>query len=268
MSAARFDAELLLRHLLGKDRAWIITHGDDALAGEEEALFEEAVRRRAKREPLQYITGTQEFWGLDFIVTPDVLIPRPESEVVVEAALKAAKGFKTPVIVDLCTGSGCIAVSLANELPGTRIFATDRSEKALAVARRNAQRHGVSERIRFLEGDLFGPLDELDIRGKVDVITANPPYIQSGDLPLLQPEVKDHEPEMALVAGPEGIEIAGRIIAAAPRYLGKNGFLIMEMGIGQAEAVIQMVKKTGAYAEPQLLRDLADIDRVMVTRKS
>lgn len=265
--AAAFDAELLLRHILGRDRTWIITHGDDPLGGEQAALFEESVRRRVTREPLQYITGVQEFWGLDFIVMPDVLIPRPETELVVEAALKAAESIKTPLIVDLCTGSGCIAVSLAKELPESRIFAIDRSRKALGVARQNAQRHGVSDHVRFLEGDLFGPLEELDIRGKMDIITANPPYVRSGDLPLLQPEVKDYEPGMALIAGPEGTEIAGRIIAAAPEFLRKNGFLIMELGQNQADAVVGMVEETRAYTELELLKDLAEIDRVIVAKK-
>ncbi len=267
IQTARLDAELLLRHVLGKDRSWIITRGNDALDNEHLALFEEAVRRREKREPLQYITGRQEFWGLDFIVTPDVLIPRPETELVVEAALRTAGEHASPAIVDLCTGSGCIAVSLAKELPASRVFAGDRSEKALETSRRNAQRHGVSGRIRFLEGDLFGPLDELDIRGKVDVITANPPYVKSGDLPLLQPEVRDFEPAMALIAGPEGTEIAARIISAAPEFLRKGCPLIMEMGLGQAEALAGMVRKTGAYAPPGILKDLAGIERVIVTRR-
>jgi release factor glutamine methyltransferase len=141
-------------------------------------------------------------------------------------------------------------VSVAKELPEVRIFATDRSEKALSVARRNAQHHDVSGRIRFLEGDLFAPLEELDLRGRVDIITANPPYVKSGDLPLLQPEVRDYEPGIALVAGPAGTEIAERIIAAAPEYLKSGGSLIMEMGMDQAEYIVAMVGRTKAYAEP------------------
>lgn len=264
---ARLDAELLLRHILGKDRAWIITHGNDSLDEGQNAFFEETVRRRATREPLQYIIGKQEFWGLDFIVTPNVLIPRPETELVVEAAIKAAEGYASPIIIDLCTGSGCIAVSLAKELPKGRIFAMDQSEKALEVARRNAQNHDVSDRIRFLEGDLFGPLTELDVRSKVDIITANPPYVKSGDLDGLQSEVRDYEPEMALVAGPEGTEIAERLIRTATEYLRENGVLIMEMGLGQAESLMRMVGETGAYKAPEVLKDLAGIERVIVAKK-
>ncbi len=265
--AAPFDAELLLRHVLGRDRAWIITHGTDPLDGGHLALFEDAVRRRETREPLQHIIGTQEFRGLDFIVTRYVLIPRPETELVVEAVIDAAKEHRPQIIVDLCTGSACIAVSIAKTLPEVRIFATDRSEQALAVARRNAQRHDVSGRIRFLEGDLFAPLEELDLRGRVDIITTNPPYVRSGDLPLLQPEVKDYEPEIALVAGAAGTEIAERIIKAAPEYLRTGGSLIMEMGMDQAESIVTMVGRTKAYAQPVLLKDLAEIDRVIVAKK-
>jgi release factor glutamine methyltransferase len=264
---ARLDAELLLRNILSKDRAFIFTHGNDALSNGQDALFEKDVRRRITREPLQYIIGRQEFWGLDFFVAPGVLIPRPETELVVEAAIKATEGYASPLIIDLCTGSGCIAVSLAKELSRGRIFASDQSEKALSVARRNAQNHGVSDRIRFLEGDLFGPLQELDVRGKVDIITANPPYVKSADLDGLQPEVRDYEPEMALVAGPEGTEIADRIIRAAPEYLRKNGVLIMEMGIGQAETLMRMVSETGAYQAPEVLKDLAGIERVIIAAK-
>lgn len=265
--AAAFDAELLLRHVLGRDRAWVLAHGSDALPGEQQADFERAVSRRAQREPLQYIAGVQEFWGLDFEVTPDVLIPRPETELVVETALKAARQTPSPLIVDLCTGSGCIAISLAKHLPGARIFATDASGKALSVARRNAQRHGVADRIRFLEGDLFGPLEELDLFERADIITANPPYVRADDLPSLQPEVKDHEPRIALVAGPEGTEIAERIIAGAPAYLRKSGILVMEMGMGQAGLLSSKVMGNSAYRDPELLNDLLDIERVLFVEK-
>jgi release factor glutamine methyltransferase len=167
------------------------------------------------------------------------------------------------VIVDVCTGSGCIAVSLAKDLPASRIFATDRSGRALAVARENARKHAVGGQIRFLEGDLFRPLDELDLAGKIHVITANPPYIELKDLGLLQPEVRDFEPEIALISGPEGTEIHQRIIADASRFLAKNGALIMEMGIGQSEKLAAMSEATGSFGIPEILKDLAGIDRVI-----
>jgi release factor glutamine methyltransferase len=266
---ARLDAEVLLSHSIRKDRVWLITHRDDVLEDKDQRDFDEAIRRRTKREPLQHLIGNQEFWGLEFIVSSDVLIPRPETEFIIEAALAFAQDRKRQVrIIDLCTGSACIAVSLAKELSASHIIATDASMRALAVARENARNHGVADRIRFLEGDLFGPLEELNIRGQVDIIVSNPPYVKAGDLPTLQPEVRDYEPEMALIAGPEGTEIAAIIIKIASGYLKKNGALIMEMGLGQAEALIRMVDATGEYGKPGILKDLAGIERVMVARKA
>jgi release factor glutamine methyltransferase len=265
---ARLDAEVLLSYLIKKDRAWLITHGQDALEREGQKLFEDAISRRSRREPLQYITRRQEFWGLEFIVTPDVLIPRPETEVLVETAVETVKdGSTRATIADLCTGSGCVAISVAKEITDARVFATDMSKKALAVARENARTHGVSDRIRFFEGDLFQPLEELDLRGRVDVITANPPYIRAGDLPVLQAEVKDYEPEIALIAGPEGTEIQKKIIERAPAFLKKQGALIMEMGLGQVETLTRMVASAGAYEKTETLKDLAGIDRVIKATK-
>jgi len=268
ISNARLDAEVLFSHIFVRDRAWIITHRNDALDEARLPLFEAAVNRRAHREPLQYITGRQEFWGLDFNVTPDVLIPRPETELVVESALKIIRpAGRAVVVVDLCTGSGCIAVSLAKESDTVRIFATDTSERALAVAKGNAQNNKVSDRIRFLEGDLFGPMVELDLQGRVDLIVSNPPYVRSGDVPALQPEVRDFEPQLALTAGPEGTEIQERIIDAAPGFLRQGGSLIMEMGQGQSEPLIGIVKDTCKYKIPEILQDLAGIERVIIARK-
>jgi release factor glutamine methyltransferase len=264
---ARLDAEFLLRHALGKDRAWLLVHMQDRLDEQGQRPFEQSIERRKLREPLQYITGSQEFWGLPFKVTPDVLIPRPETEFVVEAALKAVSGIDMPVIVDLCTGSGCIAISLAKELPKARVFATDRSDRAVHMARENARKNGVADRIRFLKGDLFGPLEEMDLRGRIDGIAANPPYVRSGDLTTLQPEVRDFEPEMALVAGPEGTEIAERIIHQAPEYLKPGGSLIMEMGIGQAAALRKIIEKTHQFGPIGIVKDLAGIERIIVAHK-
>lgn len=264
---ARLDAELLLGHALGRDRAWLLVHMQDQFEGPGQRLYEKYIDRRAVREPLQYITGVQEFWGLPFIVTPDVLIPRPETELVVESAIRSMRTVAAPVFIDLCTGSGCIAVSLAREYPRARIFATDRSEPALDIARRNARQNGVADRIRFLEGDLFEPLNETDLIGRVDAIVTNPPYIRSDELPALQPEVRDFEPEMALIAGPAGTEIAERIIGESPVYLRSGGSLIMEMGMGQTDALRTIIAAAGAYAEPEVLKDLAGIERVILAKK-
>ena len=265
---AHWDAELLLCHALGRDRAWLLIHMQDPIADQGRRIYEQCVDQRATREPLQYITGLQEFWGLPFFVSTDVLIPRPETELIVERTLSSTGTNDLPIIVDLCTGSGCVAVSLAKELRRARIFATDLSGAALDIARRNALQNGVAERIRFLEGDLFTPLSRLDLIGRIDVITANPPYIRNDELPHLQPEVRDFEPEMALISGPTGTEIAERIIHAAATYLRPGGSLIMEMGLGQAEALRKFIVYTGQYIAIEVLKDLAGIERVIAARKT
>jgi release factor glutamine methyltransferase len=265
---ARFDAELLLAQAVRQNRAWIFAHGTDPLDAGARERFLRAVARRMHREPLQYILGTQEFRGLDFLVTPSVLIPRPETEVVVEAAVgRLRKTAKRTAIIDVCTGSGCIAVAVAKELGNARIFATDRSPEALTVARENARLHDVSERIRFFEGDVFEPLRGADLLRQVDVITANPPYIPSGEFPGLQLEVRDYEPTAALVAGPKGTEIARRIIDEAAGFLTKDGLLILEMGQGQAEELKRAGEAVNAYGGVSILQDPAGIARVLVLRK-
>ena len=265
---ARWDAELLVCHVLGRDRAWLLAHMQDQIDEQSLRLYERVIDRRAVREPLQYITGRQEFWGLPFKVTPDVLIPRPETEFVVEAALKAVSMAIAPVIIDVCTGSGCIAISLAKELLNAQVFATDRSEQALGIARENARMNQVADRIRFLAGNLFTPVNELDLHGKVDVIATNPPYIPMGDLASLQPEVRDFEPEMALIAGPQGTEIGTAIIRQAPQCLKQGGTLVMEMGMGQTAELSRIVNDTGNYRSLEIVKDLAGIERVLVARKA
>jgi release factor glutamine methyltransferase len=269
VSTARLDAEVLLRHAINRDRAWLLAHMQEELADDARKTFERAVERRSRREPLQYITGRQEFWGIEFMVTPDVLIPRPETELIIESALRSVRDRNGPQwIIDLCTGSGCIAVSLAKELPQARILATDTSSQAISVARGNARRHDVADRIRFFEGDLFGPLEELDIHGQVDIIVSNPPYVSSGDFSALQPEVRDYEPKMALLAGPDGTQVQRRIVNEAPRFLMKHGLLIMEMGLGQADPLAHLIRQRKNYGSLEILKDLAGIDRVIVAQKT
>jgi len=268
VSNARLDAEVLLRAILKKDRAWLLAHIHDALDEEGQKRFERTVGRRARREPLQYITGCQEFWGLEFIVSPDVLIPRPETELIIESVLSRLPDKNGSIrLLDLCTGSGCIAVSLAKELPAAQLFAIDKSPAALAIARNNAQQHGVSNRIRFFEGDLFGPIEELDIHGQVDMIVTNPPYVSLAEQQSLQPEVGKYEPAMALFAGPEGTELQKLIIDGAPGYLKSNGMLVMEMGIGQAERLMNIISMDERYRSSAVIKDLAGIDRVIIACK-
>jgi release factor glutamine methyltransferase len=265
---ARFDAELLLRYVLNKDRAWLLAHIQDSLSAESLTSFQTLVVRREKREPVQHIIGTQEFWGLEFLVTPDVLIPRPETELIIETVLADKERLAgESTIVDLCTGSGCIAISLAEEFPSARIFATDRSAAALAIARKNAQQLDCAGRIRFFEGDLFQPLAELDLHGRVDIIVSNPPYVPDGVRTSLQPEVRDYEPALALFGGVDGTDLHRRIIQAAPEFLKKQGLLVMEIGIDQAETLKQVVHEDGRYYSSEVRKDLAGIDRVIAVQK-
>lgn len=270
ISTARLDAEVLLSHSINKDRAWLITHSHDALDDASHDRFQAAVNRRASREPIQYIVGTREFWGLDFIVTPDVLIPRPETELLVETSIKLARKLqREPVtIIDLCTGSGCIAVSLAKELPEALIIGVDISTKALAMAKENASKHGVLRQVQFFEGDLFQPLEQLGLKGKVDIIISNPPYVPTGLLGYLDPEVKNYEPQTALVAGPHGTELHQRIIEASAAYLRRHGSLLMEMGIGQGEMLLDMLRVSDSFISPAIFKDLAGIDRAIMARKA
>jgi release factor glutamine methyltransferase len=269
ITLARLDAEVLLAHVIKKNRAWIFTHMHDPLDASSRTAFDTAVQRRTKREPLQYIVGFQEFWGLDFRVTPDVLVPRPETELIIELAIKLAGSMNgLPTIIDLCTGSGCIAVSLAKTLPQAIVLALDASAPALAIAEENSALHAVTNRLRFFEGDLLQPLEKLGLFGKIDLIVSNPPYVQTGEYSALQPEVRDFEPQLALVAGPQGIAFHQRIIDAAPVYLKRHGALIMEMGMGQADLLCDMVRQSNTLISPAIFKDLAGIERVLVARKA
>ncbi len=258
--AAR-DAELLARHALGWDRAHYLAHRRDAEPADFEAQYQTLVGRRLRREPPAYILGTREFWGLDFEVTPDVLIPRPESELLVEEALDTAKDDPPATLVDVGTGSGCLAVALAHELPAARVTATDVSAPALAVARRNAERHGVAARVRFVRTDL---LEGLALAA--DLIVANPPYVASRFAAGLQPEVRDHEPAVALFGGADGLDALARIIDQAWRCLRPGGRFVCEFGLGQDEAVRSYFTRRGWTLE-RIRADLQGIDRTAVARR-
>ena len=259
------DAELLLRHVLSTGRAAL--HRDperpvDAMAA---AAYRALVTRRAARTPIQHLTGVQEFWSLAFEVTPDVLIPRPETEHLVEAFLAIPVGA-SPRVVELGTGSGCLAVVAALERPGAAVVATDTSRAALEVAARNATRHGVAARIRFVEGDLLLPLRGLGLAGGVDVLLSNPPYIPDGDLAGLEPEVRDHEPLTALTPGPDGLAAHRRIATGAPEFLRPGGHLVVEIGLGQAAAARSLYEEAG-FEVLAIRPDLAGIERVVVARR-
>lgn len=274
----RLDSEVLLAHLLKLDRVGLYLNFDRPMGKEELADYREMIKRRSAREPLQYITGNQEFWSLDFRVTPDVLIPRSDTEILVEEAVKSVRDHwpmsdekEAPIILDLCTGSGCIAISLAKEIGKAIVYATDASAAALKIAKENADIHGVKDRVVFLEGDLYAALESrpsnTDNRPTVfDLIVSNPPYIKNGDIQNIQPEVRDYEPRMALDGGLEGLDFYKRIIEGASDYLSPDGWLAVEVGEGQADAVADMIKSIGIFEPASTVKDIAGIERVVKTR--
>jgi release factor glutamine methyltransferase len=246
VSEARREAGSLVTHLLNRDRSFILSHAEDSLEPEQLEQFQNYLERRAQGEPLQYITGHQQFFGLDFEVTRDVLIPRPETELLVESALKLAAGREAgPFVCDVGTGSGCVAITLLHELgeiSGTRAVAIDISPAALAVAKRNAARHSVSERIDFVISDGFASLDPENPRQSFfDLIVSNPPYIEERALAGLQREVRDYEPRLALAAGLDGLLIIRRLLVEAGDFLKTGGHFLFEIGFGQSAAVEQLI---------------------------
>jgi release factor glutamine methyltransferase len=261
--SALFAAELLLLRAVGCDRAWLYAHPEHALSHEQSAQFLALIERRAASEPTQYLTGKQEFWGLEFEVNSNVLIPRPETEHVVEVALErlgAARCGNPLRVADIGTGSGCIAIALAKELPLATIYATDISSAALEVARRNAARHGVSDRIKFVECNL---LDGITEPLQFDLVVSNPPYVRRLNLESLPKEVRDHEPHAALFAGEDGLALYPSLIARAAARLAPGGLLALELGIHQFEAVGDMLDAAHGWTRVSAKQDLAGIVRVI-----
>jgi release factor glutamine methyltransferase len=265
-------AELLLMHALGRDRTWMYTHAEALLESAEAENYYALIARRAGGEPTQYLTGKQEFWGLEFEVTPAVLIPRPETEHVMEVALArlGPRGLKIHMntglprerlsVADVGTGSGCLAISLAYELPHADVLATDISEPALEVARRNATRHAVADRIRFLQADLLESFAHES--HSFDLIVSNPPYVASNEAGQLQREVRDHEPSEALFGGPTGVEIYAQLIEQAGALLRSGGILVLELGYNSAEHVRTILTEQNGWTNVTFTNDLAGIPRV------
>ena len=247
-------------HRVAADRERLLSHAELLAA-------RGLVGRRVSREPLQYILGTQEFCGLEFDVNPAVLIPRPETELLVQYVAQRIPVERQATIVDVCTGSGCIAVAIAQLRPRARVIATDLSDSSLDVARQNASRHAAGERITWLEGNLLGPLAGQKLEGCIDVIVSNPPYIAETDWAMLQPEVRLFEPRGALVAGPQGTELHERLLQEAGQYLSPGGVLIMEIGAGQARALRRIVDQISGYRFHQLVYDAAGLERVVIVER-
>jgi release factor glutamine methyltransferase len=262
VAEARREAGSLLSHVIARDRTFLISHAEDLLGDDEWRRFGDAVERRRAGEPTQYITGVQDFYGRSFRVTPDVLIPRPETELLVEAALGVMGA--DAVVCDVGTGSGCIAVTLLCERSEARAVAVDVSEAALEVARLNARALSVEERIEFVRSDCFDELKPAAAR--FDLIVSNPPYVSASMLPGLQREVRDHEPKIALSPGADGLSVIRRLLTDAPQFIRGHGHLIMEIGFDQGEKVQALIDKT-VWTLQTIVPDLQGIPRIVVLQK-
>ena len=258
----RREANSLLAFALEKDKTFLIAHSEYELSSEEKSKFENFLTRRANREPFQYITGKQEFYGLDFIVTKDVLIPRPETELIVESAIEILKNIENPRFCEVGAGSGCISVSILHENTSATAIALDISEKALTLARKNAEKHHVSDRLELKISDVF---DNLKAE-KFDLIVSNPPYIDAEDFADLQREVRDFEPQFALTDGKDGLSIIEEIIKTAPNFLKSEGFLLMEIGFNQSIKVCEMFSPN-LWQSIEFLPDLQGIPRMLKAEK-
>ena len=258
----RRDAALLVAFATGRDGTFLIAHPEADLTLNEEKLLSEMIRRRSAREPIQYITGRQEFYGLEFKVSPDVLIPRPETELLVESAIRFLDGKTPPRFCEIGTGSGCISIAVLHELKDAIAVAGDVSNDALAIAHANANKHGVVDRIRFVNSDVFAKIPNEEF----DAVLSNPPYVPERDLETLQAEVRDHEPVVALTAGPDGLAVIERIVSDAPSRLGAGGILIMEIGFSQGEKVGRMLSND-VWKKVEFMADLQRIPRILMAVK-
>ncbi|MGA8036794.1 MAG: peptide chain release factor N(5)-glutamine methyltransferase [Candidatus Acidiferrales bacterium] len=280
-------AEVLLMHATARDRAWLFAHPEHVLEAEAVGRYFALIERRAAGEPTQYLTGKQEFWGLEFEVAPGVLIPRPETEHLMEVALArlGERGLKihmdtgapreTMYVADVGTGSGCLAVALAYELPHAKIYATDISAAALAIARRNAEKNGVADRVTFFEADLLTPFLGADsaaradaLPSRFDVIVSNPPYISHEEKQNLQREVRDHEPSWALFGGATGLELYAPIVEQASTLLRDRGILVLELGHDADEYVRRLFDRSSGWTNVSVTMDLAGIPRVLAAQRS
>jgi release factor glutamine methyltransferase len=264
IESADQEALWLIEHALGLSGLRQVVDRERVISKHDVATVKEIVARRTGREPLQYILGTQEFSGLEFEVNSSVLIPRPETELLVRETVRRLIGAPHPTLIDVGTGSGCLAVSLARSIPGGTMLAIDLSARALETAKRNGQRHAAKTSVTWLEGNLFAPLAGLGVEGAVTAIVSNPPYIRESDWSGLQPEVSRYEPRLALVAGPRGTELHERLLNEAIPYLAPCGLLIMELGLGQSAEVQAMVRSKPAYSSVETVPDEAGIDRVLI----
>jgi release factor glutamine methyltransferase len=270
IDSPRLTAEILLSHQLKTDRVTLYLNFDQPLTENEISGYRSLIKRRLLHEPIQYITGIQEFWSMDFMVDPQVIIPRPESELIVEQAVKQVKTNFTQQnrltrILDLGTGSGVLAISVAKELPQARIWAIDLSDGALSIARLNAEKHGVSDRINFICGDLWEPIANIDFT--FDIIISNPPYIASEEYNDLAAEIRDYEPRMALDGHEGGMYFIEKILKGGLNYLSPGGWLIMEMAPNQTAKALLLAEQIKGYGEKTRIKDYSHLYRVVMARK-
>lgn len=259
----RLDAEVLLSHILERERIQLYVNFDQPLQPHELTAYREAVKKRVARMPVAYITGCREFMGLEFCVTPAVLIPRPDTEILVEAVLKKLHGFDQPALLDIGTGSGAIIVSLLANLPTAAGAAVDISDNALDIARQNAEKNQVSSRLKLYQGDLYQP-----VKGQTfDAIISNPPYIPDSDIQELTQEVRQ-EPHLALAGGPDGLDFYRRIVRDAAQYLNAGGLLAVEVGIHQAQSVAALAQSVEQLVFTEIIKDYSGIERVVLFQRS
>lgn len=258
----RRESGSLLAFALNKDKAFLIAHPEYRPSVTEIERFTDYFKRRANREPFQHITGSQEFYGLEFEISKDVLIPRHETEIIVEQSINILSAIANPAFCEMGVGSGCISVSILHSVTTAEAFGLDISENALKVAQRNALRHGVLSRLKLFRSDIFEALDGQTF----DLIASNPPYIPESEFAALQPEVRDFDPRVALTAGRDGLSIIERIVSDSPRFLKPLGFLVIEIGIGQAKTVRAMFKPE-IWKTVEVLPDLQSIPRTVIARK-
>lgn len=258
----RLDAEVLLSHVLGQNRLYLYVHFDQPLIKEELSAYREMVKTRVNGAPVAYITGKKEFMGLEFAVTPDVLIPRPDTEILVEAVMNRLRGIENPDVLDIGTGSGAIFVSLLAKVPNAAGIAVDISAAALTVAAANGARYLQGRRMDFRQGDLFSAVEGY----RFDGIVSNPPYIPDGDISSLAAEVR-REPRLALAGGEDGLDFYRRIVKESPGYVKPGGFVALEVGVYQAQAVAAMANKEGCFTVEEIIKDYGGIDRVVVLRQ-
>ena len=270
IDSPRLSAELLLAHVLAVPRIRLYTDYERVLRDEQLAVMRALVQRAAEEEPIAYLTGKAHFFNLEFEITRDVLIPRPDTETLVENVLQLARnqaGFEAPRVLDLCTGSGCVAAAIAHHLKAATVFATDLSEPAVALARRNVERLGLAERVTVEQGDLFEPVARLVDRRPFDLVVANPPYIPTAQLETLDRSVREYEPVGALDGGLDGLTIHRRILQDAPDRLVPGGRVFLEIAFDQGEPATQVAAEFPKFEDVRLLKDYGGRDRVITARK-